>query len=173
MGRQTPEQMVASLSGKVSPEAITAFTTLMAQHKTEMDALRTNTGTTIDRTAMEAKHTAYKTEMDALMTKYPDLKAALPTPPQGGKMGGRARGNGSNPMDTILSSVSATDKTALEAIHTEYEAREKALRTEEKSKIDAIIAKYPDLKTKLDALKSNEKSRDHDGGMDGRGPRGR
>lgn len=173
MDRETPEQIVASLSGKVSPEAITAFTTLMAQHKTEMDALRTNTGTTVDKTTMEANRTAFKTEMDALMTKYPDLKAALPTPPQGGKMGGRGRDNGANPMDTILASVSATDKTALEAIHTEYEAREEALRTEEKAKIDAIIAKYPDLKTKLDTLKSNEKSRDHDGGMGGRGPGGR
>jgi hypothetical protein len=173
MDRQTPEQMVASLSGKVSPEAITAFTTLMAQHKTEMDALRTNTGTTIDRATMEAKHTEFKTEMDALMSKYPELKAALPTPPQGGKMGGRW---GNNPMDTILSSVSATDKAALEAIHTEYGAKEEALRTEEKAKIDAIIAKYPDLKTKLDTLQASEKNRDgdHDGDRGGHGgPRGR
>ncbi len=166
MDRQTPEQMIASLSGKVSPEAITAFTTLMARHKTEMDALKSNTGTTIDKAAMEAKHTAYKTEMDALMTKYPDLKAALPTPPQGGK-------HGENPMASLLAGVSAVDKAAIEAIHTDYDAREKVLKTEEKAKIDAIIANYPAIKAKLDTLMSNEKSRDHDGGMGGRGPRGR
>ncbi len=171
MDRQTPEQMVASLSGKVSPGAITEFTTLMAKHKTEMDALRTNTGTTIDKATMEAAHTAFKMEMDTLMVKYPDLKAALPTPPQGGKMGGR----GNNPMDQILASVSASDKTTLEAIHTEYEAKEEALRTEERAKIDAIMAKYPDLMAKIDTLRASEKNRggDHDGDRGGHGPRGR
>jgi hypothetical protein len=168
MDRQTPEQIVASLSGKVSPEAITAFTTLMTRHKTEMDALRTNTGTTVDKTAIQAKHEAFKTEMDTLMTKYPDLKAALPTPPHGGKMGGK-----NNPIEAIFAGVSATDKTAIETIRTEYRARQDAIKAEEKAKIDTIIAKYPDLKAKLDALKSNEKSRDHDGGMGGQGQRGR
>jgi type IV pilus biogenesis protein CpaD/CtpE len=58
-------------------------------------------------------------------------------------------------MDTILTGVSAADKTAIEAIHTEYRTKQDALRTEEKAKIDAIIAKYPDLKTKLDALEAS------------------
>jgi hypothetical protein len=59
-------------------------------------------------------------------------------------------------MDTILSGLSAADKTAIEAIHTEYRTKQDALRTEEKAKIDTIIAKYPELKAKLDTL---EKSR--------------
>ncbi len=151
MDRQTPEQMVASLSGKVSPEAITAFTTLIARHKTEMDALKSSTGTTVDKATMEAKHEAFKTEIDALMTKYPDLKAVLPTPPQGGK-------HGANPMTSILAGVSAVDKTAIETIHTDYDAREKILKTEEKAKIDAIIANYPAIKAKLDALKASKQA---------------
>jgi hypothetical protein len=151
MDRQTPEQMVASLSGKVSPEAITAFTALMTKHKTEMDALRANTGTTVDKATMEANRTAFKTEMDALMTKYPDLKATLPTPPQGGK-------HGNNPMASLLAGVSAVDKAAIEAIHADYDAREKVLKTEEKAKIDTIIANYPDLKAKLDALKASKQA---------------
>jgi hypothetical protein len=152
--------MIISLSGKVAPEAITAFTTLMARHKTEMDILKNSTGTTLDEASMQAKHTAFKTEMDTLMTQYPDLKTVLP---QGGKMNNKGKGNTINPIDTILADVSATDKVALETIHTEYQAKEEALRTEKKAKIDTIIAKYPGLKTKLDTLKTNEKGRGHDG----------
>ncbi|MBC7498683.1 hypothetical protein H7170_03515 [Candidatus Gracilibacteria bacterium] len=169
MDRQTPEQMVASLSGKISPEAITAFTTLMARHKTEMDALRTNIGTTVDKATMEANRTAFRTEMDALMAKYPDLKAALPTPPQGGK-------HRNNPMASLLAGVSAVDKAAIEAIHTDYDAREKILKTEEKAKIDTIIANYPEIKAKLDAMKAvkqigdgEKDDGDHDGDRGGHG----
>jgi hypothetical protein len=51
----------------------------MTKHKTEMDAMRTNTGTKIDTVSMEKQREGFKTEMDALMSKYPDLKAAMPT----------------------------------------------------------------------------------------------
>ena len=75
-------------------------------------------------------------------------------------------------MDTILSGVSAADKTAIEAIHTEYRTKQDALRTEEKAKVDAIIAKYPDLKTKLNTLEANRPQKSEGrGGMMG-GPRG-
>lgn len=60
-----------------------------------------------------------------------------------------------NPMNDILTGVSDADKTAIEAIRTEYRAKQETLRTEEKAKIDAIIAKYPELKAKLDTLEAN------------------
>lgn len=63
-----------TLSG-ISTEAQTAFTALQTKHKTEMDALRTQTGVTADQ--IKAKHEAFRTEMDALVTKYPELKNAL------------------------------------------------------------------------------------------------
>ena len=74
-------------------------------------------------------------------------------------------------MDEILASVSQSDKAAIEAIHTEYSTKAEALHTEEKAKIDAIIAKYPELKTKLDTLKANKPSKDEGKGrkMSGRG----
>ena len=73
------EGMIASLSGKVSAEALAAFQTLIAKHKTEMEAIHSNSGNTIDKTEMEAKHAAFKAEMDALMVQYPELKTAMPT----------------------------------------------------------------------------------------------
>lgn len=153
MEQRDPTAMLATLKTQVSAEAYTALETLMTKHRAEMDAVKINT--TVDQASMKAKHEAFRTEMDALLVKYPELKAAMP---QGGGMKGGMMGRrgGANPMDTILPGVTAADKTAIEAIHTEYQAKENALRTEEKAKIDAIIAKYPELKTKLDTL---EKSR--------------
>lgn len=150
-----------TLSG-VSAEAKTAFTTLQAKHKTEMDALRTQTGTT--QAQIQAKHEGFKTEMDALITKYPELKTAMK---QGGKMEQK------NPMDSILSGLSDADKTAVKTIRDEYKAKQEALRTEEKSKVDTIIAKYPDIKAKLDTMEKNRPQMEQDGGRGGHGPRGR
>lgn len=152
------ENMVNSLSGKVSTEALTALQTLMTKHNTEMDALRT-AGTQPTQTQIDA----FKAEMDALIAKYPELKTAMPSAPMGGKMG-RGMGWGQYPINTILSGVSDTDKTAIEAIRSEYQTKQEALRTEEKTKIDAIIAKYPELKTKLDTMEANRPQ------MDGNGP---
>jgi hypothetical protein len=77
--RTNPQDMVASLSGKVSAEALTALQALMAKHKTEMETMRSNGGNTIDKTAMETQRTAFKAEMDALIVQYPELKTAMPT----------------------------------------------------------------------------------------------
>jgi hypothetical protein len=77
--KANPQDMITSLSGKVSAEALTALQTLMAKHKTEMETMHSNSGNTIDRIEMDAKRTAFKTEMDALMMQYPELKTAMPT----------------------------------------------------------------------------------------------
>jgi hypothetical protein len=152
MEQRDPTAMLASIKTQVSAEAYTALETLMAKHKSEMDTTKSST-TTIDQAAMQAKHEAFRTEMDALLVKYPELKTAMP---QGGSKGGMmGKRSGANPMDTILSGVSAADKTAIEAIHTEYRTKQDALRTEEKAKVDTIIAKYPELKAKLDALEAS------------------
>ena len=141
-----------TLSG-VSAEAQTAFTALQTKHKTEMDALRTQTGVTEDQ--IKAKRESFKTEMDALVTKYPELKNAMQN---GGKMGRE------NPMEILLSGLSDTDKTAVKALHEEYKTKQEALRTEEKTKLDTIIAKYPDLKAKLDAMEKNRPQMWENGG---------
>ncbi len=149
-----------TLSG-VSAEAKTAFTTLQAKQKTEMDALRAQTGVT--QTQIQAKHEVSKTEMDALMTKYPELKTAMQ---KWGKMEQK------NPMDSILSGLSDADKTAVKTIRDEYKAKQEALRTEEKSKVDTIIAKYPDIKAKLDTMEKNKPQMGEKMGRDEQGPRG-
>lgn len=151
MEQRDPAAMLATIKSQVSAEAYAALETLMTKHKTEMDALKADS-TIVDQTAMKTAHEAFKTEMDALLTKYPELKSAMP---QGGKMGDKGGRDGVGPMDEILSGVSDADKTAIEAIRTEYRTKMEALHTEEKTKIDAIIAKYPELKTKLDTLEAN------------------
>lgn len=167
MEQRDPTAMLASIKAQVSAEAYTALETLMTKHKTEMDALKSSS-TTVDKTAMQAAHEAFKTEMDALLTKYPELKTAMP---QGGKMGGKGGRDGTGPMDEILSGVSDADKTAIEAIRTEYRTKMETLHTEEKAKIDAIIAKYPELKAKLDTLEASRptKGEGRGGKMSGRG----
>jgi type IV pilus biogenesis protein CpaD/CtpE len=167
MEQRNPTAMLTTIKSKLSTEAYTALETLVKKHKTEMDALKTST-TTISNTTIKAKHGAFKTEMDALLVKYPEIKAAMP---QGLKMGNKGGQGNMNPMNQILSGVSATDKTAIEAIHTEYRTKQEALRTEEKAKVGAIIAKYPELKSKLDALEASRPQMDdkHDGKRGGRG----
>jgi DNA repair exonuclease SbcCD ATPase subunit len=150
-----------TLSG-VSTEAQSAFTVLQTKHKTEMDTLRTQTGVTQEQ--IQAKHEAFKTEMDTLITKYPELKTAIQ---QGGKMGRE------NPIDNILSGLSDADKTAVKAIHDEYQTKHEALRIEEKTKMDTIIAKYPDIKAKLDTMEKSRSQMGQDGGRGEHGPRGR
>jgi 23S rRNA U2552 (ribose-2'-O)-methylase RlmE/FtsJ len=71
--------MTASLSGKVSPEALAALQALMTKHKTKVDVSRSNTGTTLNKTVIQAEHDVFKNEMDALFTQYPELKSAMPT----------------------------------------------------------------------------------------------
>lgn len=147
------ENMINSLSGKVSTEALTALQTLINKHKTEMEAER-NSNTQPTETEMKAKIDTYKAEMAALYTKYPELKTTMENLPQGEKDGKRGMGQ-QNEMNTILSGVSDADKTAIEAIRTEYRTKIDTLRTEERTKIDAIIARYPEIKTKLDTFEKN------------------
>lgn len=167
MEQRDPTAMLATIKTQVSAEAYTALETLMTKHKNEMDALKADS-TTVDQTAMKTAHEAFKTEMDALLTKYPELKSAMP---QGGKMGGKGGRDGVGPMDEILTGVSDADKTAIEAIRTEYQTKQESLRTEERAKIDAIIAKYPELKAKLDTLEASRpaKGEGRGGKMGGRG----
>lgn len=84
MNRGNHEHIIASLSGRVSPEAITALQTLMTKHTTEMKAIRSNTGITLDKVTTQAKMVGFKSEIRALMVQYPELKTALPA--QFGKM---------------------------------------------------------------------------------------
>jgi hypothetical protein len=167
MEQRDPTVMLATLKTQVSAEAYTALETLMTKHKTEMDALKASS-TTADQTALKAKHDAFKTEMDALLVKYPDLKTAMP---QGGQIGNKGGRDGAGPMRYILSGVTKADKKAIEAIHTEYRTKQDVLRTEEKEKVDAIIAKYPELKVKLAELEKNRptKGEGRGGKMGGHG----
>lgn len=155
--------MISSLSGTVSSEALTALKALMDKHKTEMDALKEST-TTVDEATMTAKHEAFKTEMDALMVKYPELKNALPQ----GKMNGRGGERGQNPMEEILSSLPTDAQTEIETIRESYRTQMESLRTAEESKIEAIIGKYPEVKTKYDEAKKNRPTMEQ-GKMNGRG----
>lgn len=148
MNRENPVDITATLSGKVSAEALSALQALMAKHKTEMDALHSSSGTTVDKTTMDTQHTAFRTEMDALIVKYPELKTAMPQ--MGGKMG---RGNGE--FEAIIATLPATTKTELKAIRDEYKTKQDTLRTEEKAKINTILAQYPEVKTQLDTLEAN------------------
>ena len=159
MEQRDPTAMLATIKSQVSAEAYTALETLMAKHKAAMPTDMS----TVDKTTMQAEREAFKTEMDALITQYPELKEAMPQ----GKMGGE-RGNKmgkTNPMEDILSGVTEADKTAIEAIRTEYNTKKETLRTEEKAKIDTIIAKYPDLKAKLDTLEANRPTKGEGRGM--------
>ena len=56
-------------------------------------------------------------------------------------------------MKTILTTLPADIQTQLQTIHKSYQAKEQALHISEKSDVNAILANYPDVKTKLDALK--------------------
>lgn len=147
MQEGNPQDLIATLSWKVSPEAITALQTLMAKHKTEMDTMQTNTGTKIDSATMEKQREGFKTEMDALMSKYPDLKAAMPTM---GKWGMMHHADGE--IETIMATLPTDIQTQLKSIRNEYQTKQEALRNEEKTKIDTILAQYPEIKTKLDAI---------------------
>ena len=173
MEQRDPTAMLATIKSQVSAEAYTALETLMAKHKAAMPTDMS----TVDKTTMQAEREAFKTEMDALITQYPELKEAMPQGKMGGERGGKMGGERggkmgkTNPMEDILSGVTEADKTAIEAIRTEYNTKKEALRTEEKAKIDTIIAKYPELKTQLDTLEANksERSEGRGGKMGGRG----
>ena len=163
MERGNPQNLIATLSVKVSPEALTALTTLMTKHKTEMDEMRSNTGTTINKTTMAAQHTAFQTEMDALLVKYPELKMAMPAIGKG--MGGKMN-RGNREVEAIIATLPTTVQTELKSIHDSYQTKHETLRTEEKAKVDAILTPYPEVKSKLHTIESNPPQ---GGGMMGSG----
>ncbi len=78
MRTHNPQDIISTLSGKISPEALTAIQTLMTKHKSEIDAIHSNTGNNPDTATMEKLHATFKTEMDALSSQYPELKTAMP-----------------------------------------------------------------------------------------------
>ena len=73
-------------------------------------------------------------------------------------------GPGNEDMRIAIANLPSAVQTQLKSIHDEYEAKQDALRTEEKTKIDNILASYPEVKAKFDTMKVN-----HPEGMDGRG----
>ena len=152
MERGNPENMIQSLSGKVSTEALSALETLMAKHKTEMDAMKNNT--TGDQTARKTQMETFKAEMDALIVKYPELKTALPL----GKMGegrGQMEDRGNNAMETALSSLPTDAQTEIKTIRENSRTKMEAIRNEEETAIEAVITKYPEVKTQYDEVKKN------------------
>ncbi len=150
------ENMLSALSGKVSSETLTALENLMKKHKTEMDTLR-NGNTQTDEATMKAKHEAFKSEMDALTAKYPELKTALEANKPQGKMG--KRGGNHQEIEAIIATLPEAVQTELKNIRATYQTKREALRTEEKTKMDTVLSAYPEVKTKLDALKPSEEAR--------------
>ena len=164
MNQKWPEDLIATLSGKVSTEALTALQTLMTKHKTEMDAARSNSGTTADKTAIEAQHTAFKAEMDALLTKYPELKAAMPVMGKGGN------GGPNNEIKAIMETLPTSVQEEINTIRETYKAKREALKTEEDTKINTVLSAYPDIQTKLKTLNEsrpgNSEGKGRHGGPD-------
>lgn len=64
-------------------------------------------------------------------------------------------GRGNGEVETIIATLPAAVQTELKNIHDEYKTKQDALRTEEKAKIDTILAKYPEVKTKLETINAN------------------
>lgn len=148
MGQGNTDYIIETLSWKVSTEALTALQSVITKHKTQIDAARSNTGITFNKTTMDNQRTAFKTEMDDLIVKYPELKTAMPQ--MGRKMG---RGNGK--FEAIMATLPTTTQTEIKAIRDEYKTKQDTLRTEEKAKIDTILAQYPEVKTKIEALETS------------------
>jgi len=157
MGQNGSENRINSLSGKVSTEALTALETLMKKHQTEMETLRSSS-TTPDTTTMEAKRTEFKTEMDALVTKYPELKTAMPTHMEGGKGMGRHGGRDGGefgPMSSVISSLTADEQAKVKTIRESYKTKMDSLRTQEKTEIEAVISGNATAKAKYVEIEKN------------------
>ncbi|MBX9809822.1 hypothetical protein K2X92_05520 [Candidatus Gracilibacteria bacterium] len=142
------ENLINTLSGKISAPALQELETLMKKHKTEMDTLMAK-GTPVDKTAMEAQHALFKTEMDTLMVKYPEIKTAMPQ-----KGSHQGKGGKNDEIQKIMSTLPESVQTEIKNIRTSYEKKGEALRNEEKTQIDTILAAYPEIKNKLDIARS-------------------
>ena len=64
-------------------------------------------------------------------------------------------GHGNGEIEAIMATLPEETQNELKAIHDEYKTKLETLKTEEKTKTDAIFAKHPEIKTKLDALLIN------------------
>ncbi len=70
------DDMINSLSGKISSGALQELQSLMTKHKSELDNLAKDTNATVENRKL--LHESFKTEIDALMVKYPEIKTVLP-----------------------------------------------------------------------------------------------
>lgn len=172
--RRWDMNMFASLSGSISPAALTEFQSLMDAHKAKIDTLRlSSSGGVINSTAIEALQAERKASMDALLLKYPELKNTLPGNGMNGKWWmGKFRKNdgrwfGENNHEAILSTLPEWVQSQIKTIRESYKAKIDTLRTEEKAALDAVIAAYPEVKAKLDTLEVNRPMMG--GGFMGRG----
>jgi hypothetical protein len=148
MNSQKWEYIINTLSGKISVPALQELETLMKKHKAKMDALIAQ-WTPIDKVTMETQHVVLKKEMDALVVKYPEIKTAMPQ-----KWSHQGRWGKNNEIQKIMSTLPESVQTEIKNIRTSYEKKWEALRNEEKTQIDTILAAYPDIKNKLDTARS-------------------
>lgn len=58
-------------------------------------------------------------------------------------------------MESIFSTLPSDAQTSIQTIHDSYKTKYEALRAEENTQVEAIIAKYPDVKAKYDTAKAN------------------
>ncbi len=142
------EDIINTLSGKISSPALQELQALMTKHKTGMDSMLAK-WTPIDKATMEAQHALFKTEMDALMVKYPEIKTAMPQ-----KWSHHGKGRKNDEVQKIMSTLPESVQTEIKNIRATYEKKEEALRNEEKTQIDTILAAYPDIKNQLDIARS-------------------
>ncbi len=57
-------------------------------------------------------------------------------------------------IQKIMSTLPESVKTEIKNLRTSYEKKWEALRNEEKTQIDTILAAYPEIKNKLDIARS-------------------
>jgi hypothetical protein len=57
-------------------------------------------------------------------------------------------------MEAIIATLPTSVQTELQTIRESYKTKHEALRTEEKAKIDSLLSAYPDVKTKIEANKT-------------------
>lgn len=140
--------IINTLSGKISAPALQELQVLMTKHKTEMDAMIAK-WIPVDKVAMDTQHTLFKKEMDALMVKYPVIKTVMPQ-----KWSHHGKGRKNDEVQKIMSTLPESVQTEIKNIRATYETREEALRNEEKTQIDTILAAYPNIKNQLDTARS-------------------
>lgn len=61
-------------------------------------------------------------------------------------------------MNSILSALPTDAQTEIKTIRESYKTKMEALRTEEETATEAVISKYPEVKTKYDAAKASRRT---------------